>query len=112
MRTAEIYNNGVLAGHLVEDDLRHFNFTYTDAYLADSKQPAISVQLSKLQKQYHSNHLFPVFSNMVAEGVNLAIQSMHLKIDERDLFSLLLATAGADVIGSITVKPFDKSQSQ
>jgi HipA-like protein len=49
---------------------------------------------------------------MVAEGVNLAIQSMHLKIDERDLFSLLLATAGADVIGSITVKPFDKSQSQ
>ena len=41
---------------------------------------------------------------MIAEGANLAIQSRYLKIDERDILSLLEATAYSDSIGAITVK--------
>src|SRR5262245_9780527 len=104
MRTAEVYNNGILAGYLMEDDRRHYTFIYTDNYLVRPEQPAISLQLSKSRKEYHSEHLFPVFSNMIAEGANLAIQTRYLKIDERDVFGLLAATAGADSIGSLTIK--------
>jgi serine/threonine-protein kinase HipA len=48
--------------------------------------------------------MFPFFSNMLAEGANLAIQGRYLKIDERDILSLLGATAGNDTIGAVTIK--------
>jgi HipA-like protein len=104
MRKAEVYNNGILAGVLTEEDRNQYVFRYDDAYYADANRKAISLTLPKSQQEYHSEYLFPFFSNMVAEGINLSIQGRYLKIDERDILRLLGATAGSDTIGTVTVK--------
>jgi HipA-like protein len=104
MRKAEVYFNGILAGFLIEDDLNHYVFRYSETYLNDPDKPAISLTLPKSREVYHSKFMFPFFSNMVAEGTNLAIQGKYLKIDERDILSLLGATAGNDTIGAVTIK--------
>ena len=104
MRKAEIYHNGILAGIFTEESRSRYLFRYDDAYFNDSSKSAISLTLPKTQQEYRSEHMFPFFSNMVAEGANLAIQSRYLKIDERDVLSLLGATASSDTIGAVTVK--------
>ena len=104
MRKAEIYRNGILAGILTEEDSGQFIFRYADSYFLDVNQPSISLTLPKTQQVYRSEFMFPFFSNMVAEGVNLAIQSNYLKIDKRDILSLLDATANSDSIGAVTIK--------
>ncbi|MEX2234643.1 MAG: HipA N-terminal domain-containing protein [Cyclobacteriaceae bacterium] len=109
MRKAEIYRNGILAGILTEEDRNHYSFRYGDAYFNDSNNYAISLTLPKTQQEYRSEQMFPFFSNMVAEGANLAIQSRYLKIDERDILSLLAATASKDTIGAVTVKLIEQS---
>lgn len=42
---------------------------------------------------------------MLSEGVNRKLQSTQLRIDERDYFGLLLATARYDTIGAIRLEP-------
>ncbi|MDA1029170.1 MAG: HipA N-terminal domain-containing protein [Bacteroidetes bacterium] len=107
MRIAEIYRNGVLAGRLAEVKRHQFVFTYTEQYLADSSQPAVSLSLPKTQKEYRSEGLFPFFSNMLSEGANKKLQSKQLRIDEEDDFGLLMATAQVETIGAVTVKPIE-----
>ncbi|MEO5601579.1 MAG: HipA N-terminal domain-containing protein [Cyclobacteriaceae bacterium] len=109
MRKAEVYRNGILAGILTEENRNSYLFRYDDAYFNDSSKSAISLTLPKTQQEYRSEHIFPFFSNMVAEGANLAIQSRYLKIDERDILSLLAATASSDTIGAVTVKLIQQS---
>ena len=108
MRVAEIYCNGILAGLLTEENRRSYIFRYDDSYFSDSGKSSVSLTLSKLHQEYRSEFLFPFFSNMVAEGANLAIQSRYLKIDETDILSLLGATAKSDSIGAISVKLRDQ----
>lgn len=108
MRKAEVYRNGKLAGILTEDDQRHYTFIYTDEWFSDPEKPAVSLTLPKTQKEYRSDILFPFFFNMLSEGVNRKLQSRVLRIDEKDHFGLLLATAQDDTIGAITIKPIDK----
>ena len=105
MRAAEIYCNKVLAGILVEKNRKSYIFRYDDKYFNDTGKPAISLTLSKSQQEYHSEFLFPFFSNMLSEGVNKKLQNIQLKIDEKDDFGLLLATARFDTPGAVTVKP-------
>lgn len=107
MRRANVYWNGELAGVLEEDDQRHYTFSYMNDWFADPQKPGICLTLPKTQKQYHSDFLFPFFFNMLSEGVNRKLQSRMLRIDEKDHFGLLLASAGVDTIGSVTVKPFE-----
>ncbi len=104
MRKAEIYRNGVLAGILFETDSGSYVFKYDVSYFNDNKMPGISLTLPKKQIEYTSKHLFPFFYNMLSEGTNRVVQSKLLKIDEKDFFGLLLATAQYDTIGAITVK--------
>jgi len=106
MRSAEIYRNNIRAGILFESD-SGFTFNYDPEYYNDSKQPAISLTIPKTKLSYRSKTLFPFFFNMLSEGTNRVIQSKQLKIDEKDFFGLLLATAQFDTIGAITVKPID-----
>ncbi len=108
MRRAEVYRNGILAGILIEENSGHYVFRYEDVYYGNPNLPAISVTLPKTKQEYHSEYLFPFFSNMVAEGANLAIQGRYLKIDERDIIRLLGATAVSDTIGAVTVKLIDR----
>jgi HipA-like protein len=105
MRTAEIYCKGILAAVLKEETQNKFVFTYNDNYFSDSSKPSVSVTLSKKQKVYEEKYLFPLFFNMLSEGVNRKLQSRFLKIDEQDDFGLLLAIAQFDTIGAITIKP-------
>ena len=89
MRQAEVYTNKCMAGILTE---------------TDKKQTAISLSFPKSQQEFVSDTLFPFFYNMLSEGANKTIQCQTLKIDEDDVFGLLLATAHSDTIGAITVK--------
>ena len=105
MRAVEVYRNGLLAGTLVEENRHQFVFRYDDNYFMDDNKPAISLTLPKTKKEYRSEFLFPFFFNMLSEGVNRKLQSLHLHIDEDDSFGLLMATAQIDTIGAVTVKP-------
>jgi serine/threonine-protein kinase HipA len=49
---------------------------------------------------------------MLSEGFNRKLQSKMLKIDEKDYFGLLMATARFDTIGAITIKPLQKNESE
>ncbi len=109
MRKAEVYRNGILAGILTEESRNSYLFRYHDTYFNDSSRSAISLTLPKTQQEYRNEHMFPFFSNMIAEGANLAIQSRYLKIDERDVLSLLGATASTDTIGAVTVELIKQS---
>jgi HipA-like protein len=105
MKEAIVYVKGLPAGLLKMTDDRKYIFRYDDAYFADRAKPAVSLTLPKTQQEYKSDTLFPFFFNMLAEGANKRLQCRHLQIDENDHFSLLLATAGMDTIGAVTIKP-------
>ncbi len=108
MRKAAIYRNGVRAGVLTEqEDRKRYDFRYDDVYYADGTQPPVSLTLPKTRQEYQSGHLFPFFANMLSEGANRSAQSLNLRIDERDDFGFLLATAQTDTIGAVTAKPIE-----
>jgi HipA-like protein len=101
----EVYRNGILSGVLTEVVRKNYVFQYNEGYFKDSTMLAISLTLPKKQQEYHSPILFPFFFNMLSEGVNKELQCKLLKIDEKDHFGLLMATAQYNTIGAITVKP-------
>ena len=105
MRRANIYFNRILAGELIEISREEYLFRYNDNYFKNPTKPAISLTLPKTQQEYCSTHLFPFFFNMLSEGSNRIAQSRLLRIDEKDHFGILLATAYNDTTGAITVKP-------
>lgn len=105
MREAVVFRNDDPVGQLILTDEREYVFRYEANYFSNPEKPAISLTLPKKQLEYRSKFLFPFFFNMLAEGVNKRLQCRQLQIDERDYFSLLLATANDDTIGSVTLKP-------
>jgi len=107
MRQVTVHRNGIHVGILTEDNRQRYIFRYDDAYFANKDLPAISLTLPKTVQEYRSEYLFPFFFNMLSEGVNRRLQSLHLKIDENDSFGLLMATAQYDTIGAVTVKPME-----
>lgn len=105
MRKAEVYINRTLAGTLTEVSPKEYVFRYDDTYFTSAACPAISLTLDKNIQEHRSEILFPFFFNMLSEGHNRRVQSRYLHIDEEDHFGILLATAGCDTPGAITVKP-------
>lgn len=98
-----VYLNKEPAGTITKAG-KEFIFRYNDEYYNNPQKRAVSVTLPKTQQEYRSDELFPFFFNMLSEGVNRALQCRQLKIDEDDYFSLLLATAGNETIGAVSVK--------
>jgi len=92
---------------ILPQSLSSYTFTYDSGYYHDNLKPGISLTMPKTQLTYTSEHLFPYFYNMISEGTNRVVQSKQLRIDEKDFFGLLLATAQYDTIGAITVKQID-----
>lgn len=80
MRKLAVYQNGILAGVLIEESSSSYIFVYEDSYFLDTNLPAISLTLPKNQKVYQSKTMFPFFANMLAEGENLTIQVSHFKV--------------------------------
>lgn len=105
MRKAWVYRNATFVGTLIEESGTSYRFCYDPHYLADPTLPAISFNLPKTQQEHWSEFLFPFFFNLLSEGANRRLQSRLLGIDESDHFGFLLATAQADTIGAVTVKP-------
>jgi HipA-like protein len=103
MTTAQIFYNGRLAG-LLSKSGGTYRFIYDKAYLAGAGNRPVSLTLPLREAQYESDFLFPAFVNLLSEGANKAMQNRLLKIDEKDYFGLLLATAGGDRIGPLTIK--------
>jgi HipA-like protein len=103
MKAAQVFYNGRLAG-ILSKEARAYRFCYDDGYLAAPGGRPVSVTLPLRQEPYQSDILFPAFVNRLSEGANKALQSRLLKIDENDYFGLLLATAGNDSIGPLTIK--------
>lgn len=108
MRRAEVYRNGIKAGIISEDE-GGYSFIYDKEYFNNDSLPAISLTMPKTQRIYHASILFPCFYNMLSEGSNRLLQTRQLKIDEKDFFGLLLATARYDTIGAITVTQIEAS---
>lgn len=102
---AAVYVHGVMAGVLERTRERGYLFRYEDGYFKDKSMPAVSLTLPKNRQEHVSTHLFAFFQGLLAEGVNKEIQCRLLNIDERDDFRRLVATAGVDTIGAVTVKP-------
>lgn len=103
MRKASVYSNLKLIGYLTENEDITFTFVYDMEYLVSPGSDAISLTLPLRTEQDQGDTLYPFFFNMLSEGDNKSIQCRRLKIDENDFFGLLLATAGIDTIGAITV---------
>ncbi|MDR2916902.1 MAG: HipA N-terminal domain-containing protein [Tannerella sp.] len=104
MRIANVYNNKILAGQLIEEDDQSYTFLYDTDYYNDGNRNPVSLTLPKTTKEHHSKDLFPFFFNLLSEGVNKQVQVQKYRLDENDDFGLLVRTAQYDTIGSITVK--------
>lgn len=108
MRQAIIFFKGEEAGILTQHDDGSFRYRYNDQWVADTGKPSISLTLPKIQQEYHSEHLFPFFYNMLPEGTNKQVVCLHMRIDKDDHFGLLLTTARYDTIGAITVNKIEE----
>ena len=96
--------NNLKAGVLTEmHPGKGYSFRYDPDYMA-SDAPSISVTLSKRKECYESSSLFPFFANMLPEGANRRVICRTYRIDENDVFGLLVAMAGSDFIGGVHVK--------
>src|SRR5947208_3255044 len=103
MKTVQIFYNDRLAG-LLSKSGSAYRFVYDKAYLAAAGSRPVSLTLPLREAPYESDVLFPAFINLLSEGANKAMQTRLLKIDENDYFGLLIATAGGDRIGPLTIK--------
>lgn len=104
MRQVAVYFNDIKAGILTEKyPGKDYSFQYLDEYV-DSPLPQVSVTLPKQKEVYMSQHLFPFFSNMLPEGTNKRVICRSRRIDEEDVFGLLVAMADQDFIGAVNVK--------
>ena len=98
-RKAIVKYKGQFAGWLSETELG-YQFVYDENFF--QKGQPISVSLPLRKEPYESKDLFVFFQGLLPEGWYLDIVSMTAKVDSKDLFGLLLATA-ADTIGAVTV---------
>ena len=99
-RKALILFNEIEAG-ILEEIEGGYRFTYKDEFVKNHY--SISVSLPKEKKVFESKSLFSFFLGLLPEGWYLNIVSKVMKIDERDSFSILLATC-KDTIGAVTIK--------
>lgn len=103
MRQAKVMYKNDWAGTLVQQDDGSFEFSYKNSWLNDSSKPAVSLTLPKQKKLFRSEYLFPFFYNMLPEGANKKVVCYNLRIDEKDDFGILMATAKFDAIGAIRI---------
>jgi serine/threonine-protein kinase HipA len=107
MRSAQVLYNGKPAGVLSKNG-SNYRFVYDQTYLQYPGSRPVSITLPLREEPYESDIMFPAFINMLSEGANKQLQCRMLKIDENDYFSLLLATAGEDSIGPVTIKEINE----
>lgn len=76
---------------------------YEFEYLPDYNGLPLSLSLPLAQRRFSSPTLFPYFASLVPEGWLKKRYSDIQKIDENDLFSLLINN-GSNLIGAVSIK--------
>ena len=104
LRKAQVFYKNELAGYISETS-NGYIFQYEHEFL--KKKIPISMSLIPREEPYHSKELFPFFKGLLPEGWYLNIVSATRKVDNNDLFGLLLASTSGDTIGAVTVKKVD-----
>ncbi|MCP4653123.1 MAG: hypothetical protein GY858_07060 [Candidatus Omnitrophica bacterium] len=100
LRKARVFYRNELAGYISEIQSGYV-FQYDYEFL--KKNISISASLPYREEPYHSKELFPFFKGLLPEGWYLSIVSATQKVDSKDSFGLLLASANSDTIGAVTV---------
>lgn len=100
-RKVNVYQNGDLAGCLIQRKAGGYTFQYDTAYLAAGAPIAFHLPLRA--EPFESDVLFPFFENLASEGWLLKLQSHQQHIDEKDTFSMLIAN-GQDLVGAISLQ--------
>lgn len=109
LRNARVFYKGELAGYITETH-SGFIFRYNSEFL--KKNIPISISLPPTEEPYYSKELFPFFKGLLPEGWYLSIVCATQKVDDKDSFGLLLASASADTIGAVTVVKMDNKNGQ
>jgi serine/threonine-protein kinase HipA len=102
MRKAKILINNKVAGVLTETDTQ-----YCFHYLPDYNGESISLTMPVRTEPYCLKTFPSFFDGLLPEGIQLEGLLRTKKIDKHDYFSQLLAV-GEDVVGAITIIPFDE----
>ena len=100
LRKARVFYKNELAGHISETQDGYI-FQYDHEFF--KKNIPISISLPPREEPYHSKELFPFFKGLLPEGWYLNIVCATQKVDNKDYFGLLLASASGDTIGAVTV---------
>lgn len=103
MRKAKVLFKNEEAGILTQYDDGSFSFRYQDEWITNNNKQSISLTLPKIEKEFHSKHLFPFFYNMLPEGSNKQVVCKLNRIDREDHFGLLMTTAKNDSIGAVRI---------
>ena len=104
MQRAKVFRNNIFAGLLTKLNEKEYVFVYDKEYLKLPNKKPISLTLPLQEEEFKSNHLFPFFYNLLAEGKLKDIQCKELRIDKDDDFSRLILTTKENTIGSITIE--------
>lgn len=99
MRTAEVFVNFKLAGHLIETDEKTYRFVYLENY----RGSVVSLSMPVHQREYFFESFPPFFEGLLPEGVHLEALLQQKKLDKKDYFSQLLVV-GSDLVGDVTVR--------
>ena len=68
MQRAKVFRNSIFAGLLTKINESEYSFVYDKEYLKLPNIKPISLTLPLQEKEFKSNHLFPFFYNLLAEG--------------------------------------------
>ncbi len=98
-RTVEVYFYDKPCGVLSENNDGLFTFTYHNSYRGKS----ISLSMPVSQQVHTHDGLHPFFKGLAPEGWLRKRYSEIQKIDERDLFGLLIRN-NQDLLGTISFK--------
>jgi serine/threonine-protein kinase HipA len=102
-RRAKVQFNHTLAGFLSEIP-NGYRFVYESNFIRSGQ--SISASLPLREAPYEARELFSFFRGLLPEGWYLDIVSTTAKIDQNDLFGLLLATT-SDTIGAVSIHEAD-----
>ena len=99
MRTAKVFYQVMLAGHLLEaEDRKEYRFQYLPEYAG----PPISLTMPVQPEVYVFEEFPPFFDGLLPEGAQLeALLRLH-KVDRDSKFEQLLMI-GADTVGAVTI---------
>lgn len=105
-KKAIVYFNDQAIGMLFKIS-ENYIFRYEDDFFNSDKNFPLSYNFPLTQQEFKSTKLFPFFEGLASEGWLLKIQGKNQKIDEKDIFSLLLEN-GEDLIGGTKIKKYEE----